>query len=85
MDYVNRWRIKIWGHAEFVEDDPALLKALSDPVYKAQPERALVFTVDAWDRNCPQRIQPRFIEVEMAPVVAKLQDRIAEVARFKAT
>jgi hypothetical protein len=31
MDYPNRRRVKIWGRAEIIEDDPALLERLLDP------------------------------------------------------
>ena len=54
MDYVNRRRIKLWGHARFVEDDPQLLSQLSHQDYPAEVERAIVFEIDAWDRNCPK-------------------------------
>ena len=77
MDYPNRRRIKIWGEAEFVENDPALLERLLEPEYKAKPERALVFRVKAWDVNCPQHIQPRFTAEEAEPVVGELRRRIA--------
>ena len=76
MDYPNRRRIKIWGEAEFVEDDPDLMERLVDPGYKAKPERALVFHVKAWDVNCPQHIEPRFTTEEMEPVVGELRKRI---------
>ena len=66
MDYPNRRRLKIWGRAEFVEDDADLLTGLVDADYKARPERALVFHVEAWDVNCPQHITPRFTKEEMA-------------------
>ena len=79
MDYANRQRIKIWGRAKMVEDDPELLAGLADPAYKAQPERALVFTVEGWDPNCPQHITPRFTEEDFAPAFQKLQSRIAEL------
>ena len=79
MDYPNRRRIKIWGEAEFVEDDPELLNSLRDAEYQAKPERALVFRVLAWDVNCPQHIQSRFTEEEMSPVVRKLQNRVARL------
>ena len=75
MDYPNRRRIKIWGRAEFVENDAELMQRLSDPAYRARPERALVFHVEAWDVNCPQHIKPRFTEEQIEP----LQDRIAEL------
>ena len=28
--------------------------------YKARPEQAILFTVSAWDANCPQHIPQRF-------------------------
>ena len=79
MDYPNRHRIKIWGTAEFVEDDPALLSRVSDSDYQARPERVLVFHVKAWDVNCTQHIQPRFTPEEFEPAVQQLRDRIAEL------
>jgi len=60
MDYANAIRIKFWGAAEFVEDDPELLGALTDPAYGAVPERAIRFRVEAWDKNCRQHI-PRLL------------------------
>ena len=65
MDYPGRQRIKIWGTARYVEDDEALLGSLVDPDYGARPERAIVFTITAWDRNCPQHITPRYTVEEM--------------------
>lgn len=79
MDYPNRRRIKIWGRAKAVEDDPGLLTELMDPSYAARPERAIVFRIEAWDINCPQHIQPRFSEDDLKPFVDKLQQRIAEL------
>ena len=79
MDYPNRRRVKIWGHAEVIEDDPALLERLVDPAYKARPERVFVFHIEAWDTNCPQHIQPRFTEEEMTPLIEKLGQRITEL------
>jgi hypothetical protein len=60
MDYEHAARVKVWGTAEVVEDDPALLARLSDPAYPARPERAIVFHVEAWDENCHQHI-PRLV------------------------
>ena len=75
MDYPNRRRIKIWGRAESVEDDPDLLQRLADADYDGRPERALVFHVEAWDVNCPQHITPRFTRDELEPVVRELEQR----------
>ena len=33
MDYANSQRIKLWGEARVVEDDPVLLDQLRDPDY----------------------------------------------------
>ncbi len=77
MDYANRRRIKIWGRARVVEDDPELLTRLSNPAYKARPERAILFHVEAWDVNCPQHITRRFTEAQVSELVAPLQRRIA--------
>jgi predicted pyridoxine 5'-phosphate oxidase superfamily flavin-nucleotide-binding protein len=88
MDYANSQRIKIWGTAKVIDDDPQLLKRLANPDYHAKVERAIVFTVDAWDMNCPQHIQKRFSERQVKPMIERFQDRIgeleAEVARLRA-
>ncbi|MEE9209655.1 MAG: pyridoxamine 5'-phosphate oxidase family protein [Kiloniellales bacterium] len=87
MDYAGRRRIKLWGRARVVEDDAELLERLVEPGYKAQPERAVVFEIEAWDVNCPRHITPRYTEHQIAPAIAKLQARIeeleAEVAGLK--
>jgi predicted pyridoxine 5'-phosphate oxidase superfamily flavin-nucleotide-binding protein len=77
MDYPSRSRIKIWGRARVIEDDAALLARLVDPAYGGHPERAIVFTIAAWDANCPQHITPRYMEAEIDATVQSLRDRIA--------
>ena len=77
LDFAARRRIKIWGRARVVEDDPALLARLADPGYRARPERAILFTVEAWDVNCSQHITARFTETDVAEATSFLQDRIA--------
>ena len=56
IDYVNRQRVKLWGEARIIEDDPVLLKRLMPENYRARAEQVLLFTVTAWDANCPQHI-----------------------------
>ena len=75
IDYPNRKRIKIWGAARYVEDDAELLDQLVDPDYAAPPERALVFTVTAWDVNCPQHITPRYTVEELSAATAEGGER----------
>ena len=79
MDYPNRRRIKIWGRAEIVDDDPELLESLANQDYDGVPEQAVVFTVEAWDINCPQHITPRYSQREVDALVTPLQARIAEL------
>ncbi len=65
MDYPNRTRIKLWGTAEVNEDDEALIKKLSVSDYKGAVEHAFIIHVEAWDRNCPQHINPRYTKQEI--------------------
>ena len=77
LDFANRRRVKVWGRARVVENDPALMEKLVDPSYRARPERALLFTIEAWDVNCSQHITARYSEDEVAGAVSGLRDRIA--------
>lgn len=76
MDYANRRRIKLWGRAQIVRDDPVLIDRLMPADYPAQPEQAILFTVAAWDVNCPQHI-PRKLEANaVASAIARFEERI---------
>ncbi|RPI84815.1 MAG: pyridoxamine 5'-phosphate oxidase, partial [Planctomycetaceae bacterium] len=87
MDYANSRRIKVWGTARVVEGDADLNARLADPSYPGKVERAILFTIEAWDVNCPQHIHPRYSQREVAPVIEGLQQQIAdleaEVVRLK--
>jgi predicted pyridoxine 5'-phosphate oxidase superfamily flavin-nucleotide-binding protein len=77
MDYAHRRRIKLWGRARVVEDDPALTERLMPEGYRARPEQVILFTVEAWDSNCPQHIPQKFDAADVATAVDRLQQRIA--------
>lgn len=81
IDYASRRRVKIWGEARVVEDDAALTASLMPADYKARPEQAILFTVAAWDTNCPQHIPQRF---EAADVAAALGERDRRIAALQA-
>jgi hypothetical protein len=87
LDFANRQRIKLWGRARVVEKDPALMEKLVDPGYRARPERAILFAIEAWDVNCSQHITERYTQAEIAGAVAGLRERIvaleAENARLR--
>ncbi len=79
MDYAGRRRIKIWGRATVVEDDPGLIARLVGDEPAAAADRAIVFEIEAWDRNCPQFITPRHTDAQIADLIAPLTARIAEL------
>ena len=79
IDYVNRQRIKIWGIARVVENDPELLARLMPRGYKARPEQVIVFTITAWDSNCPQHIPQMFFAEDIVKAVDELKERIAQL------
>ena len=79
LDPARRQRIKIWGRARVVENDPALVDKLFDKGYKAKPERAILFTIEAWDVNCSAHIVTRFTENEIGEALETVKARIAEL------
>ncbi len=88
IDYARRKRVKIWGEARVVESDGQLTAQLMPHGYKARPEQVILFTVSAWDANCPQHIPQRFEAADVAVALAERDKRIAaleaEVARLRA-
>ena len=87
MDYENRQRIKMWGEARVVEGDTELMARLMPANYKARPEQVIVFTITAWDANCPQHIPVRLDADKVKAALDQRDQRIAaleaELARFK--
>ena len=87
IDYANQRRIKIWGTASVVEGDEALLRRLMPAGYRARPEQVMLFSVTAWDVNCPQHIPQRFEAADVRAAIENRDQRIAtleaEVARLR--
>lgn len=81
MDYPNRRRLKILGHAriETAETKPELLSCLMPQGYKALPERAYLIDVVGYDWNCPQHITPRFTEAELASALKPMADELTRL------
>ena len=79
MDYAHRRRVKIWGEARVVDDDPALTQSLMPKGYKARPEQVIMFKISAWDTNCPQHIPHKFDAADVAQALAVRDGRIAEL------
>ena len=79
VDYAHRRRVKIWGEARVVEDDPALTQALMPKGYRARPEQVILFKIAAWDTNCPQHIPQKFDATDVAQALAVRDARITEL------
>jgi len=79
MDYARRRRVKLWGEARMVDDDPALLQALMPKGYRARPEQVVMFKITAWDTNCPQHIPQKFDAADVTAALAARDERIAEL------
>jgi hypothetical protein len=47
--------------------------------YTQRPERAILFTIEAWDVNCSSHIVTRFTEAEIEQTLATVQAKIAEL------
>ena len=77
MDYLHRKRVKIWGQARVIENDPELIARLFPGDYRARPEAAILFTVEAWDANCPQHIPQMVFAEDVAAAIEVLNERIA--------
>ena len=77
IDYAERARVKIWGEARVVTDDPDLVESLVVPGYRAKAEQAMVIRVTSWDANCPQHI-PQLVDAEL------LAERDAKIAALEA-
>jgi predicted pyridoxine 5'-phosphate oxidase superfamily flavin-nucleotide-binding protein len=85
MDYAHRRRVKLWGTARVVEDDPALMRSLMPQGYRAKPEQVILFTIAAWDTNCPQHIPQKFDAADVAAALAARDARITELEAELAT
>jgi hypothetical protein len=81
IDYENRRRVKIWGEARVAENDPELIKKLKPEAYRARVEQAILFTVSAWDSNCPQHIPQRFEAAEVKKMLAERDQRIEDLTK----
>lgn len=79
MDYAHRQRIKIWGEAKVIEGDAELMAKLMPSDYKAKAEQVIVFTVTAWDANCPQHIPVRFDAAMVQKALDASDQRIREL------
>jgi predicted pyridoxine 5'-phosphate oxidase superfamily flavin-nucleotide-binding protein len=87
VDYPNRTRLKVLGHAQVVgaAEDPALANRLGAAGLGRKVERLVTIDVVAFDWNCPAYITQRYTVDQIDELVLPLKRRIteleAEVAR----
>lgn len=81
MDYPQRTRLKILGHATVkdAQEHPQLLQQLADIKDRRLVERLFIINVVGFDWNCPAYITPRYTAGEVEQAVAPLRQRIAEL------
>lgn len=82
MDYPQRERLKILGHARVLDarEHADLADQLCPtPELRDKIERVFLVEVVSFDWNCPQYITPRFTEAEIEQLTAPLHARIAEL------
>jgi predicted pyridoxine 5'-phosphate oxidase superfamily flavin-nucleotide-binding protein len=81
MDYPNRTRLKILGHArvEDVRAHPELVAQLADPKMRSSVERLVFIDVVSFDWNCPKYITPQYSLEEVEELAGPLRARIAEL------
>ncbi|MBH0187663.1 MAG: pyridoxamine 5'-phosphate oxidase family protein [Nitrospira sp.] len=81
MDYQNRARLKILGHAR-VEDarkHPELVTQITDPKMQSAVERLVFIDVVSFDWNCPKYITPRYSIEDVEELAGSLRARITEL------
>lgn len=81
LDYARQGRIKIVGRMQVADaaDAPELVERLTVAGTKGRIERAVTVSVEAFDWNCPQNINPRYTAAQVEYAVAPLRRRIAEL------
>jgi predicted pyridoxine 5'-phosphate oxidase superfamily flavin-nucleotide-binding protein len=91
MDYPQRTRLKILGHARIVDtrEQPELADKLSEPSERKNVERLFLIDIVSYDWNCPQHITSRYSAEQIREAIKPLQERVreleAEVQRLRPT
>jgi len=77
VDYPNRRRLKLLGHARFdTKPAPELLEQLG---ISGRMEALVIVEVVAFEWNCPKQITPRFTAEQVRTVTDPMQQRITEL------
>jgi predicted pyridoxine 5'-phosphate oxidase superfamily flavin-nucleotide-binding protein len=83
MDYPQRTRLKILGHARVTDarEHLELVAQFAGMEERGIVERIFLIDVVSYDWNCPKHITPRYTVAEVEEAVAPLRARIAELEK----
>jgi predicted pyridoxine 5'-phosphate oxidase superfamily flavin-nucleotide-binding protein len=81
MDYPQRARLKILGHArvEDAREHLALVDQLAEPETRRLVERIFFIEVESFNWNCSQHITPRYTDAEVEALLEPYRQRIKEL------
>jgi predicted pyridoxine 5'-phosphate oxidase superfamily flavin-nucleotide-binding protein len=81
MDYPNRTRLKLMGHACVLDprEHSELANTLTSGFFPSKVERLFLIQIISCEWNSSQFITPRFTAAEVASYAAPLRTRIAEL------
>jgi predicted pyridoxine 5'-phosphate oxidase superfamily flavin-nucleotide-binding protein len=77
VDYPQRQRLKLFGHARLVSDPTG--EQLAELGIEGRMEGLVIVDVVAFDWNCPKYITPRYTEDEVRAATEPLRRRIEEL------
>lgn len=77
MDYPNRTRLKLLGHARMVDPHEHAGEQLVSPELARRVERVVSVDIVGFDWNCPAYITPRYTIPQIEALTAPLRLRIA--------
>ena len=84
--HLKPWVLAFAGNGATAQTEMAQLRRLMPADYRARPEQVVLFTVTAWDVNCPQHIPQRFEAADVSKAIESRDRRIAaleaEIARL---
>ena len=87
MDYPNRRRLKLLGHASILGPDaaPEMAELLRQPEGRTPVERVVIIRIAALDWNCPQHIPRRMTAEEFDLGLVAMQDQLAKLTEENRT
>jgi len=81
MDYPQRTRLKILGHARVKDarEHPDLVARLAEPEVGSKVEMLFFIDVVSFDWNCPQYITRRYTVKEMRDAISDLHPVLSDL------